>query len=179
MSHEIAPFLDRNIQLSLPACQEHSGQRCEVKCKECNTHVCVKCIGFGPHKGHDVEELATTHENKIRKIKSDTEEMKAKLIPKYQKENVEIGKKISKNKSKIEDLVKESKKLRKLWHQEMDKIFDKIDSLSQSLTKKNLNALKEYHNTIRGLISEMNTLVKQNEKHFTSNKLSEDEKYQS
>nr|XP_022307378.1 B-box type zinc finger protein ncl-1-like [Crassostrea virginica] len=179
MSHEIAPFLDRKTQLVLPACQEHTGQRCEVNCKECNTPVCIKCIGFGPHKGHDVEDLTETHENKIRKIKSDTEEMKVKLIPKYQKENVEIGNKISKTKSKLDDLGTESKQLRKLWHQEVDKIFDKIDSLSQSLTEKNLNALQEYHNKIRDLISEMNTIVKQNEKLFNSNKLSEVNEYQS
>ena len=98
LTHDIVPFLDRKIQVVLPACQKHSGQRCEVNCKECNTPVCIKCIGFGPHKGHDIEELTEYHENKIRKIKSDTEEMKAKLIPKYQKEDVEIGKKISKTK---------------------------------------------------------------------------------
>ncbi|XP_078330457.1 uncharacterized protein LOC144624499 [Crassostrea virginica] len=179
MSHEIAPFLDRRTKLVLPACQEHSGQRCEVNCKECNTPVCIKCIGFGPHKRHDVEELTEYHENKIRKIKSDTEEIQAKLIPKYQKEDVEIGKKISKTKSKIDDLGKESRKLRKLWHQEVDNIFDKIDSLRLFLTEKNLNALQEYHNKIRDLISEMNTIVKQNEKLFNSNKLSEVNEYQS
>ncbi|XP_022303722.2 uncharacterized protein LOC111111184 [Crassostrea virginica] len=179
MSHEIAPFLDRKTKLVLPECNEHSGQRCEVNCKECNTPVCIKCIGFGPHKGHDVEELTETHENKIRKIKSDTEEIQAKLIPKYQKEDVEIGKKISKTKSKTDDLGKESRKLRKLWHQEVDNIFDKIDSLSQSLTEKNLNALQEYHNKIRDIISEMNTIVKQNEQLFTSNKISDVNEYYS
>ncbi|XP_078330463.1 uncharacterized protein LOC144624503 [Crassostrea virginica] len=104
LPHDIVPFLDRKIQVVYPECQEHSGQRCEVNCKECNTPVCIKCIGFGPHKGHDIEELTEYHENKIRKIKSDTEEMKAKLIPKYQKEDLEIGKKISKTKSKLDDI---------------------------------------------------------------------------
>ena len=117
LTHDIVPFLDRKIQVVLPACQKHSGQRCEVNCKECNTPVCIKCIGFGPHKGHDIEELTEYHENKIRKIKSDTEEMKAKLIPKYQKADVEIGKKISKTKSILNDVGKECNKLRKLWHQ--------------------------------------------------------------
>ncbi|XP_078328674.1 uncharacterized protein LOC111115683 isoform X2 [Crassostrea virginica] len=179
LPHDIVPFLDRKIQVVFPECQEHPGQRCEVNCKKCNKPVCIKCIGLGPHKGHDVEELTETHENKIRKIKSDTEEIQAELIPKYQKEDVEIGNKISKTKSKLDDLGKESIKLRKLWHQEVDKIFDKIDTLSQSLTEKNLNALQEYHIKIRDLISEMNTIVKQNEKLFTSNKLSEVNKYQS
>ncbi|XP_078330448.1 uncharacterized protein LOC111117361 [Crassostrea virginica] len=179
LPHDIVPFLHKKAQLVFSACQEHIDQRCEVNCKDCNKPVCVKCIVSGTHKGHDVEELTETHQNKIRKIKSDTEEMKAKLIPKYQKEDVEIGKDISKTISKIDDLGKESKKLRKLWHQEVDKIFDKIDSLSQSLTEKNLNTLQEYHNKITDLISEMNTIVKQNEKLFTSNKLTEVNKYQS
>ena len=179
MSHEIAPFLDRKTKLVLPECNEHSGQRCEVNCKECNTPLCLKCIVSGSHKGHDVEELTEYHESIIRKIKSDTEEMQAKLIPKYQKADVEIGKKISKTKSILNDLVKESKNLRKLWHQEVDNIFDKIDALSQSLTEKNLNALQKYHSKIRDLISEMNTIVKQNERIFTSNKLSEVNKYKS
>ncbi|XP_078328076.1 uncharacterized protein LOC144623515 [Crassostrea virginica] len=179
LPHDIVPFLHKKTQLVFSACQEHIDQRCEVNCKECNKPVCLKCIVSGTHKGHDVEELTETHENKIQKIKYDTEEIKGKLIPKYQKEDVEIGNKISKTKSKLDDLGNESKKLRKLWHEEVDNTFDKIDSLSQSLTEKNLNALLEYHNKIRDLISEMNTIAKQNEKLFNSNKLSEVNKYQS
>ncbi|XP_078328805.1 uncharacterized protein LOC144623839 isoform X2 [Crassostrea virginica] len=179
LPHDIVPFLHKQAQLVFSACQEHIGQRCEVNCKECNKPVCLKCIVSGTHKGHDVEELTETHENKIQKIKFDTEEIKAKLIPKYQNEDVEIGNKISKTKSKVDDLGNESKKLRKLWHEEVDNIFDKIDSLSQSLTEKNLNALQECHNKIRDLISEMNTIVKLNEKLFNSNKLSEVNQYQS
>ncbi|XP_078330866.1 uncharacterized protein LOC111117833 [Crassostrea virginica] len=177
--HEIVPFLERKIQLVFPKCREHSGQRCEVNCKKCNEPVCVKCIVSGPHKGHDVEELIETHGKKIQKIKSDTEEIKAKIIPKYQNEDQNIGNTISKTKSKINDIGRESKKLRKLWHQEVDNIFDEIDSLSQSLGEENLNALQGYHNKIRNLISEMNEIVKQNEKLSTSNSLSEVNKYQS
>ena len=179
LPHDIVPFLHKKTQLVFSACQEHIDQRCEVNCKECNTPVCLKCIVSGTHKGHDVEELTETHKNKIRKIKSDTEDMRTKLIPKYQKEDVEIRNKISKTKSKVDDLGNESKKLRTLWHQEVDNIFDKIDSLSQSLTEKNLNALQEYHNKIKDLISEMKTIVKQNEKLFNSSTLSEVNKYQS
>nr|XP_022311421.1 uncharacterized protein LOC111116726 [Crassostrea virginica]XP_022311422.1 uncharacterized protein LOC111116726 [Crassostrea virginica] len=179
LMHEIVPFLERKIQLVFPECREHSGQRCEVSCKKCNKPVCVKCIGLGPHKGHDVEEITETHEKKIRKIKFDTEEIKAKIIPKYKNEDQNIENTISKTKSKIEDLGKESKKLRKLWHQEVDNIFDKIDSLGQCLGEENLNALQEYHNKIRNLISEINKTIKQNEKLINSNNLFEVNKYQS
>ncbi|XP_078330865.1 uncharacterized protein LOC144624772 [Crassostrea virginica] len=114
--HEIVPFLERKIQLVFPEC---------------------------PHKGHDVEELTEIHENKVRKIKSDTEEIKANIIPKYQNEDQNIVNTISKTKSKIDHIGRESKRLRKLWHQEVDNIFDKIDSLSQSLGEENLNALQD------------------------------------
>ncbi|XP_078330173.1 uncharacterized protein LOC144624380 [Crassostrea virginica] len=179
LMHEIVPFLERKIQFVFPECRNHSGQRCEVNCKKCNKPVCVKCIVSGPHKGHDVEEITETYEKKIRKIKSDTEEIKAKIIPKYQKEDHKIGNTISTTKSKIEDQGKESQQLRKLWHQEVDNIFDKIDSLSQSLEEENLNALQRYHQKIRNLISKMNKTVKQNEKLFNSKKLFEVNKYKS
>ncbi|XP_022311387.2 uncharacterized protein LOC111116688 [Crassostrea virginica] len=176
--HEIVP--ERKIQLEFPEYREHSSQRREVSCKKCNIPVCVKCIVSGPHKGHDEEELENeTHENKIQKIKFDTEELKSKIIPKYQIEDHKIGNTISKTKSNIEDLGKESQQLRKLWHQEVDNIFDKIDSLGQSLGEDNLNALQRYHNKIRNLISEMNETVKLNEKLLNSKISSEINKYQS
>nr|XP_022310924.1 tripartite motif-containing protein 2-like [Crassostrea virginica] len=156
LMHEIVPFLERKIQLVFPECKEHSGQRCEVNCKQCNTPVCVKCIVSGPHKGHDVEELIETHEKKIQKIKSDTEEIRAKIIPKYENEDQKIGNIISTTKSKIDDLRKESKELRKLWHQEVDNIFDKIDSLSQSLGEENLIAQQRYHHKKKGNSKELN-----------------------
>ena len=176
--HEIVPFLDRKIKLAYPACHEHTGQRCELNCTNCNIPVCIRCIGLGPHKGHDVEELTETHENKIRKIKSDTEEIKSKLIPKYQKRYVETENTISKAKSKLELLFKESNKLRKLWHQEVDGIFDKVDSLRLS-KEEHLFALEEYKNKIINLLSEMNNTVKRNDKLSTSYKLTEINKYQS
>ncbi|XP_078317723.1 uncharacterized protein LOC144620543 [Crassostrea virginica] len=80
---------------------EHSGQRCEVNCKECDTPVCVKCIGLGPHKGHDVEELTETYEKKLQEIKAETDRIKAKLIPECQEEDNEIGNEISQTKSKL------------------------------------------------------------------------------
>ena len=61
----------------------------------------------------------------------------------------------------------------------MDNIFDKIDSLGQSLGEEYLNALQGYHNKIRNLISEMNETVKLNEKLINSNNLFEVDKYQS
>ena len=177
--HEIVPFLDRKIQLVCPECQLHPGQRCEANCLQCSEPVCFKCVISGPHKGHEVEELTKTHEYIKQKIEKDTVEIKAKIIPEYQRKNAEIENSMSKTKSQFDQIKTESEKLRKLWHQEVDSIFDKIDSLSQSHREENLNNLQSYHTKIRKLISEMNETVKQNEKLLKSIKLSEVRNYQS
>nr|XP_022312161.1 tripartite motif-containing protein 3-like [Crassostrea virginica] len=177
--HEIVPFLDRKIQLVCPECQLHPGQRCEANCLQCSEPVCFKCVISGPHKGHEVEELTKTHEYIKQKIEKDTVEIKAKIIPEYQRKNAEIENSMSKTKSQFDQIKTESEKLRKLWHQEVDSIFDKIDSLSQSHREENLNVLQSYHTKIRKLISEMNETVKQNEKLLKSIKLSEVRNYQS
>ena len=179
LSHDIVPFLDRKIQLVCPECQHHSGQRCEAHCLQCSEPVCLKCIISGPHKGHEVEELTKNHENIKQKIEKDKEEIKAKLLPKYQRKYAEIENSMSKTRSKFDDIKIESEKLRKLWHQEVDSIFDKIDSLSQSHREEHLNYLQTYHTRIRKLISEMKETVKQNEKFLQSIKLSEVRKYRS
>ena len=93
------------------------------------------CV-IGPHKWHNAEELSKTHERKIQKIKFDTQKFKVKVIPQYQEKYTKTGNTISLAKSKFNNLQNES---RQLWHKEVDKIFDKIDSLNQSLKDMNLN----------------------------------------
>nr|XP_022306312.1 tripartite motif-containing protein 2-like [Crassostrea virginica] len=177
--HEIVPFLDRKIQLVCPECQHHPGQRCEANCLQCSEPVCFKCVISGPHKGHEVEELTKIHENIKQKIEKDTVEIKAKIIPEYQRKNAEIEKSMSKTKSQFDEIKTESEKLRKLWHQEVDSIFNKIDSMSQSHREENLNVLQEYHIKLKKVISEINETVKQNEKLFKTNKISAVNKYKS
>ena len=133
----------------------------------------------GPHKGHEVEELTKTHQNIIQKIEKDTGETKDKIIPKYQRKNAEIENSMSKTKTQFDEIKTESEKLRKLWHQEVDSIFDKIDSMSQSYRDENLNVLQAYYIKIKKLILEMNETVKQNENLLKSNQLSEVCEYKS
>lgn len=179
LPHEIVHFLERKFQLVFSECKEHPGQRCEVNCKTCNKPVCLKCIVSGSHKGHDVEELTKIHDSATRKIKSETEEIKSKIIPEYQNQCADIENQISKAKLKLENLTKESKQLRKLWHQEVDTIFDTIDSISLSLGEENINSLQAYHTEIKNLISDINKTIQENAKLLISKSVSEVKSYQS
>ena len=86
---------------------------------------------------------------------------------------------MSMTKTQFDDIKKESKKLRQLWHQEVDSIFDKIESMNQSHREENLNALQAYHIKIKNLISKMIETVEQNEKLLKTNKISDLNKYKS
>ena len=179
LMHDIVPFLDRKIQLVCPECQHHPGQRCEANCLQCSEPVCLKCIISGPHKEHEVEELTKAYENKKQRIAEDTEEIKTALIPKCQRKTDDIENRMSMTKTQFDDIKKESKKLRQLWHQEVDSIFDKIESMNQSHREENLNALQAYHIKIKNLISKMIETVEQNEKLLKTNKISDVKKYKS
>ena len=67
--HDIVPFLDRKIQVVCPKCQDHSGQRLRSTAKN-ELDLSVWNVWY-LHKEHEIEELTKTHENKIRKIKSE------------------------------------------------------------------------------------------------------------
>ena len=177
--HDIVPFLDRKIQLVCPECQHHPGQRCEANCLQCSEPVCFRCVISGPHKRHEIEELTKTYDDIKKKIEKDKEEIKNKSIPEYQRKHAELENSMSRTKTMYDDIKTESEKLRKLWHQEVDSIFDKLDSMSQSHREENINFLQEYHTKIRKLISCMYETVEQNEKLLKSKKWSEVSKYMS
>ena len=68
---------------------------------------------------------------------------------------------------------KENVRLKQLWHQEVDNIFDRVDTLSKSLLIKNLGPLRKYQEKIRNLIFEMTETVKQNEQILKANKVTQ------
>ncbi|XP_022308426.2 uncharacterized protein LOC111114428 [Crassostrea virginica] len=179
VSHDIVPFLERKIQLAFPLCRLHPGQRCEVHCKKCKTSICVKCLISGVHKEHGVEDLAERHECRRRQIEAEIVEFKAEIIPQYQREDANIKKSLSKAKIEFSDFEKENKTLRRLWHEEVDKIFNKVDSISQSTKNRNMKALQSNHVKIRKLIHEMNERVEENERTLKTNKLSKVDSYKS
>nr|XP_022302209.1 uncharacterized protein LOC111110130 isoform X2 [Crassostrea virginica] len=163
----------RKIQMALPECREHPGQRCEAHCNNCNQSACIKCILSGLHKGHAAEELSKTHERKVQKRIKETQLITTKIIPNYQKKDVEIETTMSEAKLECDHFGKENVRLKQMWHQEVDNIFDRVDTLSKSLLDKNLGPLRKYQEKIRNLIFEMTETVKQNEQILKANKVTQ------
>ena len=129
----------------------------------------MKCC-LGQHKGHDAEEIAEAVDSKRQCIKTKTEEMEAQ-IPKYQAKlkDVEIENYISKITTEFENLKREKNKLRRIWHTEVDNIFDKIGSLINRTETHKLTTLKTYLSEIKNMIPVMIHAVQENKQILKSN----------
>lgn len=67
----------------------------------------------------------------------------------------------------------EKERQRKLWHQEVDKIFDTLDSLNNSLKQRNLESITSYQTRIKTIAQGMIQTVQQNKQILKSNKASD------
>nr|XP_022297008.1 tripartite motif-containing protein 3-like [Crassostrea virginica] len=162
LSHDIVPFQHRKIRLVLPECEFHPGQRCEVHCQQCQTPVCVKCF-TGNHKGHDVVELEEILEKKKEIIRKEKQKTEANILSKYQTRDDNIKTQILKVNAEFAKMKTNMERLRKLWHQEVDDIFDKANNLINSWRDIKISSSSTLQTQIKNKIPE----VKQALKHQT------------
>ncbi|XP_048741994.2 uncharacterized protein LOC125655661 [Ostrea edulis] len=168
MKHDIVPFTKRTVQLVFPQCTSHSHQRCEAHCQQCDIPICIKCVMGPRHKGHDIEDMVDIVARKREKIKRETEEIQ-KIISKNKAYDATAENKLSKFLIYLSDLAKQTKDQRKLWHLEVDAIFDKFDSLIQSIQDQEIKILKSYQTQLRSQNSHMTQTVQENRDILKSN----------
>ena len=172
LSHEIASYKNRKIQLVFSRCQHHSDRRCEAYCHPCKTPVCNKCL-IGPHKLHNAEDIVSFVESKKQDIKKKTQELEEKLIPTYQTDDMNFQNKISETTKKFTKLEQENEALRKIWQNEVDDIFDKFKSMIFSRKESDLNTLTTKQALVRKLIPGMIQTVDENKDILNSNQASD------
>ena len=171
LSHDIVPFQHRRIKLVLPECESHSGQRCEVHCQQCHTPVCVKCI-TGNHKGHDVVELEEIVELKKEIIRKEKQKTEANILSKYQTRDDNIQTQILKVNAEFAKMKTKMERLRKLWHQEVDGIFDKANNLINSWKDIKISSLSTLQTQIKNKIPEVKQTLKNQTEVLKSNNAS-------
>lgn len=162
LSHDIVPFKERSLQLIFLECEFHPGQHCETNCETCNLAVCIKCTQSGAHQGHNVVELYKVVGAKKQEIKKQTDEIESKIIPKYQATKIDIESKIFKVTNECDRTENERERLRKIWHQEVDIIFNKVGSFTQFIKDYNLAALTTQQTNIEKELQEILLKVEQN-----------------
>lgn len=172
LSHDIVYFKNKKIQWVLPECTIHLGQRCEAQCQQCQIAICIKCC-IGSHKNHDAVELTELLEVKKQEIQKETDEIENKIIPKYQKLDTDFQSNVSKISAEFTKIEKEKESLRKLWHQEVDNIFDKMGSLIHSMMESNDKTIAIYQTNMKNLIQDMTQTLQQNKLILKTKKASE------
>ncbi|XP_062599764.1 tripartite motif-containing protein 2-like [Saccostrea cucullata] len=177
MKHDIVPFTKRTVQLVFPQCTSHSHQRCEAHCQQCDVPVCIKCL-TGQHRGHMSEDMADIIIKIKQKIKRETEQIEV-IIPQHRKKDREAENKISNSMAHFVQLEKQAKNQRKHWHLEVDSIFNKMESLIQSLRDRHITTLKSCQSKLRSQNSTMTKTVQENKEILKSNKVSDVNNYQS
>ncbi|XP_048740317.2 uncharacterized protein LOC125654400 [Ostrea edulis] len=176
LPHDIVPFKDRKVPF--PECEFHSNQRCEAHCQQCDVPVCLKCM-LGPHNGHKVKDMPENFNDKEKELEEETKEIESRIIPQYKKKNEETESKISTTMAECDELDKEKEKHRKLWHQEVDTIFNTLGSLIKSMKENHLAALKSHQSKINNCIPDMIQTVQRNKEILKSKKVFEVTNYKS
>lgn len=155
-----------------PECTIHEGHRSEAQCQHCQIAICIKCC-IGSHKNHDAVDLSELLEVKKQEIQKETDEIENKIIPKYQKLDADLQSDDSKIKAEFTKIEKEKESLRKLWHQEVDNIFDKMGSLIHSMVESSNETITTYQTDIKNSIQDMTETLQQNKHILKAKKVSE------
>lgn len=178
MSHDIVHFRNRKVQLVFTECEFHEGQRCEAQCQQCNIPICIKCC-IGPHKNHDAVDIDELVERKKQEIQKDTDEIEAKILTDCKKTVAELPAKLKQITAEITKTEQETEKLRKLWHQEVDDIFDKMASVFAAAKNKHSETLKTQEINMKTSIQSMNQTLQRNKAILTSNNAADFTDYKS
>lgn len=178
MSHDIVHFRNRRVQLVFTECEFHEGQRCEAQCQQCNIPICIKCC-IGPHKNHDAVDIAELVERKKQEIQKDTDEIEEQILTDCKKTVAELPDKLKQITADITKTEQETEKLRKIWHQEVDDIFDKMASMFAASKNKHSETLTKQEIKMKTSIQSMNQTLQRNKAILTSNNASDFTDYKS
>lgn len=178
MSHDIVHFRNRKVQLVFTECEFHEGQRCEAQCQQCNIPICIKCC-IGPHKNHDAVDIAELVERKKQEIQKDTDEIEEQILTDCKKTVAELPDKLKQITADITKTEQETEKLRKIWHQEVDDIFDKMASMFAASKNKHSETLTKQEIKMKTSIQSMNQTLQRNKAILTSNNASDFTDYKS
>ncbi|XP_062579924.1 uncharacterized protein LOC134241932 [Saccostrea cucullata] len=170
-THDIVPFKDRRERLVFSSCASHPNQKCEGFCKKCDEPVCFNCV-TGPHIGHIVKNVTEIVQNMKEEIKKETEEIEF-IILRFAQSVENIDQKVTNMTEKFNAMESEGENLRKSWHEEIDKIFDTLQSTIRKMKDRRLKALKSHQSRLQDSGTKLKRVAKENKKILKSTKVSD------
>ncbi|XP_062579923.1 uncharacterized protein LOC134241931 [Saccostrea cucullata] len=176
-THDIVPFKDRRERLVFSSCAFHPNQKCEGHCQQCNVPVCFKCL-TGPHSGHSVKDMSEIVQQMKEEIKKETGEIES-LISKFALSGTKTDQKIYNLTEKFKTIEREGENLRKTWHEEVDSIFDALQSNIRATKDRGLTTLSSHKSMLQNSGAKLALIAKEKKKILKSNKVSDVISYES
>ncbi|XP_065937856.1 uncharacterized protein [Magallana gigas] len=124
--HKIVPFQDRRSTLIYPKCGTHANKSCELQCKDCYICVCSSCMASDQHKGHSFAEVSEVYMTKKVIIHQDSEELKIRISPSYEKIARDLENQLANLDGDYEKLATTISKQGEEWHREIDIVINKM-----------------------------------------------------
>ncbi|XP_061179541.1 E3 ubiquitin-protein ligase TRIM71-like [Saccostrea echinata] len=176
-THDMVSFTDREERLVFPLCASHPKQRCEGQCQQCNVPVCFKCL-TAYHSGHTVVDMADIIKQSKEIIEKETGEIET-FMSKFNLGEAKMDQRISKLLEQFENLEREGENLRKTWHEEVDNIFNTLQSTIRTMKDNRLKALKSHQSLLKNSGTKLALIMKENKNILKSNKVTDVTSYKS
>ncbi|XP_078311089.1 uncharacterized protein LOC144618591 [Crassostrea virginica] len=118
--------------------------------------------------GHDAEELAKIVDLKKQTIEKEIEDAEVNILPKYQTADTNLKDKVKQVRAEFAKMREEKERLRNVWHQEVDDIFDKAEVIA-SMENVQISSLTAMQTKIKSKIPQMRQTVKHQTEILRSN----------
>uniref|UniRef100_A0A8W8LLR2 B box-type domain-containing protein n=1 Tax=Magallana gigas TaxID=29159 RepID=A0A8W8LLR2_MAGGI len=158
--HDKVLFPDLN-KLLFPSCTIHQNQICHSYCKQCDIPVCNKCKTQTHHDRHELIEMAYFVSMKLNEIKAEIEELLKKVIPQCRQTKADTASKLSMTEVKYDQMIHELEIHRKIWHQEVDGIFNRVRMKIHSEKEKSLRELQNHQSDLAQIYNVMYETVQE------------------
>ncbi|XP_034306614.2 tripartite motif-containing protein 2-like [Magallana gigas] len=158
--HDKVLFPDLN-KLLFPRCTIHQDQTCHSYCKQCDIPVCNKCKTQTHHDHHELIEMSHFVSTKLNEIKAEIEELLKKVIPWCRQTKADTASKLSMTEVKYDQMIHELEIHRKIWHQEVDGIFNSVMMKIRSEKEKSLRELQNHQSDLAQIYNVMYQTVQE------------------
>lgn len=158
--HDIVTVDQKKSPLMYPPCPKHSGETCDKDCIDCNCPVCPRCVDSEEHAHHAFRSILELVDVKKENIANEMECLQ-KMTTSYENETAEIEKRISNLEKGYRKINVAVDKQRKVWHEEVDCMVDKLKSDIKKMKNKQRTVLKTHLQSITKLIDDLNSAIEE------------------
>ncbi|XP_062615300.1 uncharacterized protein LOC134277044 isoform X2 [Saccostrea cucullata] len=170
--HKIVDFKDRKSTPFYPKCKSHDKERCEMYCKQCDIPVCINCVDFNQHLGHELSKILRVMDEKKDMIIKEKNELNDSIYPTYQDIASDVQNRMSQLEKEYGDLSRAITKHGEDWHREIDELVKKLKAEVDVMKNTQLQTLQKQLDEINKTMSDIKDQINSMETAIDTNDMS-------